>query len=274
MKKKTYTCVLTIAGSDSIGGAGIQADLKTFSALGCYGASVITAVTAQNTTAVTGIHALPPEFVQQQIEAVFSDITVDAVKIGMLANDAITEAVAQQLSVRKVKNIVVDPVMVSTSGAELLRSNAIDLLKEKFFPLSTIVTPNIPEAEALTGLPIKNKSDMENAATTILSLGANAVLLKGGHLEGPKCSDCLCLSDTQGKPKMIWLESKKIDTKNTHGTGCTLSSAIAAYLGKGYSLERAVKEAHAYVLAAIRSGAQYKLGKGYGPVHHFYKYWK
>lgn len=265
---------MTIAGSDSSGGAGIQADLKTFASLGCYGTSVITAVTAQNTTAVTGIHEIPAEFVKKQIETIFTDINIDAVKTGMLKNAKIIVAVAEQLQSHRNLKIVVDPVMVSKSGTKLLDDTAIETMKSKLLPLATLVTPNIPEANILTGMQIKNKSDMEKAAAIIFSLGTQAVLIKGGHLRERNCVDCLCIRKKGGNLKIHWFENKRVNTKNTHGTGCTLSSAVAAHLGKELKIENAVKQAIKYVHETIKAGNSYSLGKGQGPLHHFYKLWR
>ena len=269
MAAKSYKRVLTIAGSDSGGGAGIQADLKTISALGCYGMTVITAITAQNTVAVKAIHEIPVPVITAQLDAVFSDIGVDAVKIGMLQAPDVIHAVKQSLKKYNIKKIVVDPVMIAKSGDKLLRDDAIETLKSELLPLATVITPNLPEAHVLTGLTISARAEMEKAGYNLLNMGPLSVLIKGGHgLEG-ESADCLLRKDK----KPLWFESKRIPTDNTHGTGCTLSSAIAAFLAKGISLENAVAESKKYISQAIKAGAEYKLGHGHGPVHHFHKIW-
>ncbi|GHU17911.1 hydroxymethylpyrimidine/phosphomethylpyrimidine kinase [Spirochaetia bacterium] len=267
---KHYYRVLTIAGSDSGGGAGIQADLKTFSALGCYGMSVITALTAQNTHAVTGIFPVSAEFVSAQIDAVMSDIGADAVKIGMLHSAELIAAVAESLKRHGVKKIVVDPVMVSKSGDHLLQAEAVDALKTLLLPLATILTPNLPEASVLLGRNVEKISDMEAAARDLAALGPRAVLLKGGHLEGKQSSDLLYQADA---PATLTLEAERIDTPNSHGTGCTLSSAIAAGLARGLNVEEAVRQGKAYISGALKAGAEYQIGHGHGPVHHFWRFW-
>lgn len=255
--------VLTIAGSDSIGGAGIQADIKTISANGCYAMSVITSVTAQNTLGVSGIHDIPPEFVKKQLEAVFSDIRPDAVKIGMLSDSDIIKAVAEVLERENAGNIVADTVMVSTSGHRLITEDAVTALTEKIFPLALVVTPNIPEAETLTGIKITDLDSMKTAAEKIMGLGCRSVLVKGGHLKDT-ASDLLY----DGNDFRIF-GGERYDNPNTHGTGCTLSSAIAANLALGHSPEKSVAYAKAYVAGAIADGLD--LGKGRGPLNHFYK---
>jgi hydroxymethylpyrimidine/phosphomethylpyrimidine kinase len=274
VKKKSYSCVLTIAGSDSGGGAGIQADLKTFAALGCYGMSVITSLTAQNTVRVSAIQEIPATFVAKQMEAVFDDIKIHAVKIGMLHNAAVVRTVASQLLSRNISNIVVDPVMISKSGIRLLNDHAIDVLRSRLLPMATIVTPNIPEASILAYRRILTRADMEAAAQTILCLGPKAVLVKGGHGRGKRSADCLCVRRKNENIDIHWLESRRIDTKNSHGTGCTLSSAIAAYLAKGFELDEAVERSKHYIFGTIKAGKAYSLGRGHGPVHHFYALWK
>lgn len=266
---KQYNRVLTIAGSDSGGGAGIQADLKTFSAIGCYGMSAITAITAQNTCGVTAIHPVPDEVVVAQIDAVVTDIGVDAVKIGMLSSSSIINAVAGSLKTIGCDNIVIDPVMVATSGDKLLKDEAIQTLRETLLPLARVITPNIPEAEVLTETSIGTRDEQLAAAQQLLDFGPQAVLVKGGHLSGEDSPDCLLVKGSEP----IWLEAERIDTDNTHGTGCTLSSAIAAFLAKGLELEQAVTEAKSYITEAIRAGKDYKVGQGHGPVKHFYRYW-
>ena len=260
---------VTIAGSDSGGGAGIQADLKTFSALGVYGASVIAALTAQNTRGVTGIHDVPPAFVTAQIDAVFSDLKVDAVKIGMLSNAGVIEAVAAGLARYNAKNIVLDPVMVATSGDRLLDPAAMDALRSKLIPRASIITPNLPEAAALLDAPVaRSETEMETQAERLLAAGAQAVLMKGGHGSGPEAVDLLVTRN--GTARFV---AERIVTKNTHGTGCTLSSAIAAGLAKGLSLADAVRAAKDYVTAAIAASDRLSIGSGHGPVHHFHSWW-
>ncbi|HVV60372.1 MAG TPA: bifunctional hydroxymethylpyrimidine kinase/phosphomethylpyrimidine kinase [Pseudolabrys sp.] len=260
---------LTIAGSDSSGGAGVQADLKTFSALGVYGASVIVALTAQNTRGVTAIHDVPADFIAAQIDAVYSDLAVCAVKIGMLSNRAAIHAVAAGLGRHKAKNIVLDPVMIATSGDRLLAPDAVDALRDELIPRALIVTPNLPEAAALVGAPLaRNETEMEAQAREILSLGARRVLIKGGHAEGDEAVDLLI-----GESGVHRVFARRIATKNTHGTGCTLSSAIAAHLALGRDIESAVREAKQYVTRAIAAADQLAVGSGHGPVHHFHAQW-
>jgi len=261
---------LTIAGSDPSGGAGIQADLKTFAALGVYGASVVTALTAQNTQGVTAVHDVPADFVAAQIEAVYADLAVGAVKIGMLSRSATIEAVAKGLARHRARNIVLDPVIAATAGAALLAKDAVETLRREIIPWSLIVTPNLPEAAALTGASLaRNETEMEAQAREILSLGARYVLIKGGHGEGVDSVDLLI-----GQGKAVRLSAKRIATKNTHGTGCTLSAAIAAGLAKGRDLVAAVQDAKAYVTAAIAHADALDVGHGRGPLHHFYKQWR
>jgi len=260
---------LTIAGSDSSGGAGIQADLKTFAALGVYGACVITALTAQNTQTVAAILDVPPEFIAAQIDAVFSDLDIAAVKIGMLSRVAAVEAVARGLTRHKANNIVLDPVMVATSGDKLLAPDAVGALRRLLIPRALIVTPNLPEAAALTGASVaRNEKEMEAQARGILELGARNVLIKGGHGEGEASIDLLV-----GEGEIVRLSAKRIPTKNTHGTGCTLSSAIAAGLAKGADLITAVQQAKTYVTAAIAAADRLQVGHGHGPLHHFHAQW-
>lgn len=273
MTTKHYYRVLTIAGSDSGGGAGIQADLKTFSALGCYGMSAITALTAQNTVSVNAIQAVPAEFVSKQIDAVVGDIGVDAVKIGMLQTPEIIQTVAERLKVHGLINVVLDPVMVAKSGDNLLREDAIDALRVELLPLAMVITPNIPEAETLLDQSIPGRVEMENAGEELLKTGAKAVLIKGGHIRENLSADCLCLKGEDETVSYHWLEIERIKTHNTHGTGCTLSSAIAAHLAKGLNIREAVVQAKGYITEAIRSGAAYTMGNGHGPVHHFYEWW-
>lgn len=268
---KTYRRVLTIAGSDSGGGAGIQADLKTFSAIGCYGMSVITALTAQNTIGVTSIHAVPGVFVQQQMEAVFSDIGTDAVKIGMLFSVELIESVATQLKKHGIGNIVLDPVMVAQSGDKLLQDDAVEAIKTHLMPMADVVTPNLPEAAVLLNRKIRNADDLIAAARDLAQFGGKSILIKGGHLENQQSTDWLYLV---GEDRLVVLKGDFIRTRNNHGTGCTLSSAIAAHLAKGLKIEAAVRAAKVYIGEAIRAGAGYKLGAGHGPVHHFFNLWR
>jgi hydroxymethylpyrimidine/phosphomethylpyrimidine kinase len=263
--------VLTIAGSDSGGGAGIQADLKTFSALGCYGMTVITALTAQNTQGVSGIHAVPPSFAAQQLEAVFSDIGADAVKIGMLYSAELIETVAEQLAKHEARNIVLDPVMVAQSGDRLLRDDAVAALQTHLMPLAAVVTPNLPEAAVFLGRGASEQLDPEVSARQLARFGSRAVLVKGGHKNDLDSSDLLYLVEAN---RSVKLKGERIDTRNTHGTGCTLSSAIAAFLAKGADMETATRQAKDFITRAIRAGAAYRLGHGHGPVHHFCDYWQ
>jgi hydroxymethylpyrimidine/phosphomethylpyrimidine kinase len=255
-----YTRVLSIAGSDSGGGAGIQADLKTFAALGCYGMTAITALTAQNTLGVSGIHGVPPEMLKAQLSAVLDDIGVDAVKIGMLHAPEIVRTVAWALKHYKVERVVLDPVMVATSGDRLIAPDTVQVLVEELFPLATVVTPNLDEAALLLDRAIISASELETAARDLLALGASAVLLKGGHLPGDEVTDLLVSGDGPAQPR--------IASRNTHGTGCTLSSAIAAYLALGDPLDQAVAKARRYILQAIAMGADVYTGAGHGPLNH------
>ncbi|HWV54403.1 bifunctional hydroxymethylpyrimidine kinase/phosphomethylpyrimidine kinase [Pseudorhodoplanes sp.] len=260
---------VTIAGSDSGGGAGIQADLKTFSALGVYGASVIAALTAQNTRGVTGIHDVPPSFVTAQIDAVFSDLAVNAVKIGMLSHPDVIAAVADGLDRFKQKKVVLDPVMVAASGDRLLVPEAIEVLRSVLIPKAMLITPNLPEAAALLETAMaQTEREMREQGEKLLALGAKAVLMKGGHGSGAESVDLLIEPNAVAR-----LAAERIDTQNTHGTGCTLSSAIAAGLAKGMPLAEAVREGKAYVTAAIRASDQLSIGHGHGPVHHFHNLW-
>ena len=254
--------LLTIAGSDSSGGAGIQADLKAFSACGTYGMSVITALTAQNTQGVSAIHDVPAQFVVAQLEAVFSDIRVDGVKVGMLSRPDILEAVASFLKAHPTKVLVVDPVMVSKSGHHLLQPEAVELLSRRLLPLAGLVTPNLPEAEALTGLTIRTLAEMETAGKRLLQMGARAVLVKGGH-RSEGASDVLVTA--QGS---VVFSGERLDDKHTHGTGCSLSSACAALWARTGNLEDSIRQAKAYVTEGIRFGLA--VGKGIGPIHHFH----
>ena len=267
---KIYHKVLTIAGSDSSGGAGIQGDLKTISALGCYGMSVITALTAQNTVGITSIHMVPEAFVQEQLEAIFCDIGADAVKIGMLYSAEITEIVSRQLIKHNAKNIVLDPLMVAQSGEELLQDNALRVIKEQLMPMASVLTPNLPEASILLNTQVLNLEDMHNAARELARFGSKAILIKGGHLGNNNSNDLLYICP---EDRFILLKAKRIATLNNHGTGCALSSAIASFLAKGFPVEKAVRLAKDYIDGAIRAGAVYKYGNGHGPLHHYYKFW-
>jgi hydroxymethylpyrimidine/phosphomethylpyrimidine kinase len=260
---------LTIAGSDSGGGAGIQADLKTFAALGVYGATVVTALTAQNTQGVVAIHDVPPEFITTQMDAVLSDLAVGAVKIGMLSHSRVIEAVAAGLDRHRQANIVLDPVMIATSGDRLLAPDAIEVLRRELIPRALVITPNLAEAAALLDAPLAtSESVMREQGERLLALGAKAVLIKGGHAGGPESTDLLIEPAAVAR-----LVSDRIATKNTHGTGCTLSAAIAAGLAKGLSLRESVHQAKAYVSAAIAAADRVRVGKGRGPVHHFHAWW-
>ena len=256
---------MTIAGSDSGGGAGIQADLKTFAAFGVYGTSVVTAITAQNTVAVTGVHEVPAEMVAAQIEAVMSDLGADAVKTGMLSSIAIIDTVAGELRRLGVDLLVVDPVMVAKSGDRLLREDAVDALKSRLIPLATVVTPNIPEAETLTGMVVRSLEDARRAAEGIMRMGAQSVVVKGGHLPGDP------VDLFYDGSRFLEFPGKRIDTTSTHGTGCTFASAVAAGLAKGHDLANAVAEAKEYVSEAM-AGA-FPIGNGHGPLNHFYRSW-
>ena len=259
-----YPRLLTIAGSDSGGGAGIQADLKTFSALGCFGMTAITALTAQNSVGVRAIHCVPPQMLRDQIDAVVEDIGADAVKIGMLHSPDTVQVVASAITRHALPHVVLDPVMVATSGAVLIDRPAITALVRELFGLAVVVTPNLDEASLLVGRTLTNEDDMQAAAHALLAQGARAVLVKGGHLAGEVVSDLLQVAGAAPH----WMRAPRIATANTHGTGCTLSSAIAAYLALGYSLVEAVEAARAYVRAALAAGAAVKTGQGGGPLNH------
>jgi hydroxymethylpyrimidine/phosphomethylpyrimidine kinase len=270
-QKRKYYRVLTIAGSDSGGGAGIQADLKTFAANGCYGMSVITALTAQNTRGVTAIHALPPAFAVEQLTAVFTDIGTDAIKIGMLYSAELIEAVAETLNNYRPRNIVLDPVMVAQSGDKLLQDEAIQAIKEHLMPVADVVTPNLPEAEVLLGQKIETLQDVQRAARDLSGIGGRSILIKGGHMAESKSNDLLYLTE---EDRFCSLEADRIDSQNNHGTGCTLSSAIAAHMARGSDIEEAVNKAKTFIHNAIQAGAAYKIGHGHGPVHHFFEFWE
>jgi hydroxymethylpyrimidine/phosphomethylpyrimidine kinase len=262
--------VLSIAGSDPSGGAGIQADLKTFSALGAYGGAVITALTAQNTRGVTGIHNVPPEFVTLQIDTVFADLRVDAVKVGMISTADIARAVAASLRRAGAGNIVLDPVMIAKSGHALLDPAAVTALREELVPLATVITPNLPEAGVLLGGEMPSTiAEMRDAVRALHRLGPAYVYLKGGHLGGDESPDLLYDGTTT-----VELSVRRIHTPNTHGTGCTLSSAIAALLPQRADVRRAVEDAKAYLTAAIAASDRLRVGSGHGPVQHFYAMWR
>lgn len=258
---------LTIAGSDSSGGAGIQADLKTFQALGVFGTSAVTAVTVQNTQKVYDIQEIDPRIVHDQIVCLFEDMTINAVKIGMVSSIPLIDAIADALEKIRHPAIVLDPVMISKSGYALLKKEARQALVEKLFPLAEVVTPNIHEAEAMVGRSISNLEQMETAANQILDLGAKKVVVKGGHMGGDQATDIL-----YDGHQFKHLSTPRLDTINTHGTGCTFSSAIAAYMARGFHFFEAVKKAKAYISGAITHALS--IGKGHGPTHHFFKFYK
>ncbi|MFY2507608.1 bifunctional hydroxymethylpyrimidine kinase/phosphomethylpyrimidine kinase [Vibrio pectenicida] len=267
-KSSSHPVVLTIAGSDSSGGAGIQADIKAMSATGTYPCSVITAITSQNTLGVTAVHSIPLKHIASQIDAVLSDLNVVAVKVGMLMDGQMIRLVADKLRQYRPKNLVLDPVMVSTSGQRLLEHSAIMTLKEELIPMTDLITPNLPEGAALTGSQDpKDNNQMKNMVEPLRGLGSDAVLFKGGHMESDQnnCSDLLILSDS-----VEWLRSSRYPTNNTHGTGCTLSAAITSYLAQGYRLHKAVYLGKQYVSQAIANADELKVGRGRGPVHHFF----
>lgn len=264
---KKYHSVLTIAGSDCSGGAGIQADIKAISALGGYAASAITAITVQNTLGVTGIHPVPASYVKAQIEAVMTDIKPSAVKIGMINDVEIVKAIAESIKEYRPKFVVFDPIMVSTSGCKLIEDKAIEAIKKELIPLSTIITPNLSEAVVLTGDSIGDAASMTAAGNKILESGCGAVLIKGGHLEGNDMCDVLCI---KGENTPYIYMASKISSKNTHGTGCTLSSSIATYLALGETLREAVRKAKDYVHKGILNGKDVCIGSGHGPLNHFY----
>ncbi|MBI5263834.1 MAG: bifunctional hydroxymethylpyrimidine kinase/phosphomethylpyrimidine kinase [Bradyrhizobium sp.] len=265
----TTPVALTIAGSDCSGGAGIQADLKTFAAFGVYGASVVTALTAQNTQGVTGIHEVPAEFVTAQIEAVFSDLAVDAVKVGMVARPSTIQAIADALKRWTPKHVVVDPVMVATSGDRLLADDAVGTLRQELIPLASLITPNLPEAAALLDEEIAtSEAAIERQGERLLALGCQAVLIKGGHGQGPESIDYLF----DGARTLV-LAAPRIATRNTHGTGCSLSSAIAAGLARAEDLETAVRTAKIWIETAIANADRFSVGHGHGPIHHFHRFY-
>ena len=265
----TTPVALTVAGSDSSGGAGIQADLKTFAAFGVYGASVITALTAQNTQGVSGIHQVPADFVTAQMDAVFGDLEVGAVKIGMVAQLATIDAIAAGLARWSPKHVVLDPVMVATSGDRLLAADAVERLRTTLIPRAVLITPNLPEAAALLDEPVAaDEAAIESQGRRLLALGCDAVLIKGGHGQGAESIDYL----VSGHGTLA-LSTPRIATPNTHGTGCSLSSAIAAGLAKGEDLEAAVRQAKAWISAAIAAADRFSVGQGHGPIHHFHRFY-
>ena len=264
---KKYPSVLTIAGSDCSGGAGIQADLKTISALGAYAASAITAITVQNTCGVTAIHPVPPSFVEGQIKAVLSDIRPDAVKIGMVNDAEIIRSIAACLREFHPRFIVFDPVMVSSSGRRLMEDTAIEALSTELIPNTSLITPNLSEAEVLTGHAVCTVEEMKTAAKEILQYGCQAVLVKGGHLQGEEMTDVLQLKNRE---EPFLFSAPQIESKNTHGTGCTLSSAIATYLALGEPIEKAVAKAKDYLYKGISAGKDIHIGQGHGPLNHLY----
>ncbi len=261
-----YVRMLSIAGSDSGGGAGIQADLKTFSALGCYGMTAISAITAQNTQGVRAIHGVPPEILRAQIAAVVEDIGVDAVKIGMLHSPEVVQVVADAIRQYQLSQVVLDPVMVATSGDRLMANETVQVLVQQLFPLVQVITPNLDEAALLLGQPVADVQALEPTAQALLKLGAPAVLLKGGHLVGETVVDVLAQADGSLQQ---W-QSARIATVNSHGTGCTLSSALAVYLALGFALPEAVAQARRYILGALQAGAVVRTGHGHGPLNHAY----
>lgn len=268
---KHYKRALSIAGSDPSGGAGIQADLKTFSACGCYGMTVITAVVDENTIGVTDVHPIPVSFVSGQIKSVLDDVDADAIKIGMLHSSELIMAVKNTLEKYNIRNIVLDPVMVATSGDKLLQDEAITTLKRELIPFSRVITPNIPEAEILLGNKITKQADLPLVIKDLSCNRQVSVLLKAGHLSEEELIDVFYNAETD---EIIELRSERVHTKNTHGTGCTFSSAIASYLAHNLSLNDAIVKAKTYMKNAIEAGAKYEIGKGHGPVHHFFNYWE
>lgn len=262
-----YNKVLTIAGSDSGGGAGIQADIKAISAMGCFASSAITAITAQNTLGVDAVHPVPLDILAAQIDAVLSDIGTDAIKIGMLHSAEVVSLVADKIEQYGITNVVLDPVMVSTSGHKLIEDNAIEIMKNRLIPLARVITPNIPEAEILSGCTITAQQEFPQIATLLSHNNRTSVLLKAGHLNGDTLTDYFYNAEDGS---MTLLPSKRVDTRNTHGTGCTLSSALAAALARGESLTEAAISAKRYIEQAIITGAKYDIGHGHGPVNHFF----
>lgn len=268
---REYKTVLTIAGSDPSGGAGIQADIKAMSACGCYAMSAITAVVDENTVGVTGVHPVPDDFVEGQIKSVLDDIGADAVKIGMLHSSSLIRRVKDTLASYEIRNIVLDPVMVATSGDKLLQDEAISTLKNELVPMVRVITPNIPEAEILGGVRIVTQRDLFGVVKNLSFGGQVSILLKAGHLKEDELIDVFYNAETD---EIVELKSERIDTRNTHGTGCTFSSALASFLAHDLPLNEAVRQAKDYINQAILQGKDYRIGKGHGPVHHFYKFWE
>jgi len=266
-----YKRVLSIAGSDPSGGAGIQADLKTISACGCFAATAITAIVDENTVGVFGVHPVPIDFVKGQIKSVLDDIGADAIKIGMLHSSELIRAVKDTLIPYGIQNIVLDPVMVATSGDKLLLDEAIETLKNELIPMTRIITPNIPEAEILLGRKISRQADLPLVVKDLSCNGTVSVLLKAGHLTENELVDVFYNAETD---EIIELRSERVVTRNTHGTGCTLSSAIASFLAQQLTMNDAIRSAKDYINSAIIAGSEYEIGKGHGPVHHFYQFWK
>lgn len=270
MGSNQFYKVLSIAGFDGSGGAGIQADLKTFSALGCYGTTALTALPVQNTLGVRSIYDITTLCIEEQIKAILDDMHMNAVKIGMLHRQDIIESVANILCQYSVQNIVLDPVMIAKSGDKLLMPNAINTMREALFPITTVLTPNLLEASELLGREIRSKAQMEKAALELIEMGPEAVVVKGGHLNG-NCDDCLALKNST--VEIHWLSSQRIQTKNTHGTGCTFSAAIASFLAHGFTIFDSVSRAKQYLTKSIEAGANVTTGQGNGPVHHFHHLW-
>ena len=270
-ESKPYYKALTIAGSDSGGGAGIQADLKAFSANGVYGMSVLTAITAQNTLGVQGIHPVPNEMIGQQIRSIFDDMGADVIKTGMLHSSGVIQTISQTLRDYSQPPLVVDPVMVATSGDKLLEEDAIQTMMEVMLPMASLITPNLPEAELILNRKIETPDQARKAAKDLAETGAGAILLKGGHSNEKEVLDLLYLPQND---QWVEMSSRRIETTNTHGTGCTLASAIAAWIARGLTIREATRKGLDYTHQAIEKGAHYKLGKGHGPVNHFYQTWK
>lgn len=264
-----YITTLTIAGSDCSGGAGIQADIKTLGALGCYAASAITAITVQNTCGVQSVYPLPTETVRQQIHAVLEDLQPKAIKIGMLGNQEIAQAVAEEIEkYNKKATVVLDPIILSSSGHPLVTPETLACMKKHLFPLCTLVTPNLPETVWLTEIPDTDQQELNHAANRIFDMGAKAILIKGGHQEGPESTDMLYMANDPTSPMRF--PGQRIPTRNTHGTGCTLSSAITAFLAQGKTLPDAIAQAKSYLTQALQAGATVEIGKGHGPLNHFF----
>jgi hydroxymethylpyrimidine/phosphomethylpyrimidine kinase len=262
---------LTIAGFDGSGGAGIQADLKTFSALGCYGASVLTALPIQNTTGIKSVYEIPQQCIEEQLHSILEDIEIDAIKIGMLHRPEVIDTLTDILKEYSCKKVVLDPVLMAKNGFPLLTVEAVDAMKKKLFPMITLLTPNLPEASALLQREVRTVDQMKQAAFDLANMGPQAIVIKGGHLEEEICKDCLVVRHPQ--PQTYWFSSPRVETKNTHGTGCTFSAAITAYLAKGLTIPEAVEKAKTYLSHCIEAGSQFKVGNGNGPLHHFSYLW-